>query len=199
MRVHQAHNGNFSTDSDVGQITYDTIAEAIAADVPSRGLQTGTQLFINTGAFQDRVYVLDRENTAAPNGDTIIATNPLTGGNWLLAFTAGSGDVATVTEIVPFTFQDGIIEVEPVRAGSRFLRAVVVVDTAFNGVLPTLTLGTDLSPSLVLGTTDSDLTTASQYESPSLILVPADSTVRITVTPNGSMQGSGIVMYERTA
>lgn len=82
MRVHTTKR--YAQTNETDQVVFDTLAQLLASDEPSKDYMSGTLGFV-TGAGepeQGNYYVLSRESVLAPNGTTILQANE--GGNWLL-------------------------------------------------------------------------------------------------------------------
>ena len=85
----------------------------------------------------------------------------------------------------------------PLRVGDRVLRAEVVIDTVFNGVGASLSLGTLALPGGILATTDIDVTILDTYRTLDRFQVAVTADLRLTIVPGaGATTGAGRVFLE---
>lgn len=97
-----------------------------------------------------------------------------------------------------FTFASGSpFLLTPLRAGDRMMRAVVVIDTVFNGAGAGVQLGTAASPGGIFSTADIDVTVADYYQSLQIFQLAVTANLQLEITPGaGATQGSGRVLLE---
>jgi hypothetical protein len=106
---------------------------------------------------------------------------------------AGPGEAVFTTEFTYLTASPLILGA--VDAGDILYRASILIETAFNGVVPTISFGTFGSPGLALSTAEVKPAILGQYETTFLIpLVVADFLI-LTINSNGSTQGRGLLLY----
>lgn len=112
-----------------------------------------------------------------------------------------SGPVADISSqddarVVPFDFTGGIIPLELLKPGQTLYRADIRYTTPFDGLNPSVMLGTTLNPSLVFGPGDSIPTSIDQFETLAMFFFSAVDTLILTIIPNGATQGKGFLLYE---
>lgn len=98
---------------------------------------------------------------------------------------------------VPFAFDTpSPLILAQVTAGQILDRAVIFIEVPFDGVAPTLRLGTAADPGAVLETYENDTKVAGQYESDLLLRFGSTEFFQLTIDPSGSTAGSGILFYK---
>jgi hypothetical protein len=112
-----------------------------------------------------------------------------------------SGPVAEVSntddaKVVRFDFSGGIIPLELLRGGETLYRADIRYIVPFDGLLPTVMLGTTANPSLIFGPSDSIPTSIDQFQTLLMYFFASVDTLILTINPSGSTQGSGVLLYE---
>lgn len=111
-----------------------------------------------------------------------------------------AGNVPVVGEevsVVPFTFSTASpLIITGVAVGDILNRSEILIETAFDGVSPTILLGTFASPGLVFSSSNTTPSVAEQYESLLLTKFDMSDFLILTINPNGSTQGSGILFYK---
>lgn len=104
-----------------------------------------------------------------------------------------AGQAGGTIQPVAFSYGDapGVIYT---ATGAGTLTAVrLVVVTPFNGTAPTIALGTLAQPGAAMATTDNDPMTVAEYEITADLHLDAGETLRITITPDGSTAGAGLI------
>jgi hypothetical protein len=84
-----------------------------------------------------------------------------------------------------------------IEGGAVVARMKVQIMTPFNDPTASLSFGSDQSPSLFLGSEDSDLQTYGEYENPGSVPLLIDGRLVLMVS-GSSTQGSGYLIYEIT-
>ena len=82
----------------------------------------------------------------------------------------------------------------PLSQGTVFSGALVYVITPFNAPA-TIELGTSADLGLLMGAADSDLTTADQYESDAIVIIPSNDVLVSTFALNGATVGAGYIFF----
>ena len=96
-----------------------------------------------------------------------------------------------------FNFNDGSPKtVFTLQNTSQILTMQIKIDVPFDGVAPTLTVGTGAVPDKYIKTYQNDPKTADEYETNPFDVLAADTPIIVTIVPSGSTQGSGIVVCE---
>jgi hypothetical protein len=95
----------------------------------------------------------------------------------------------------PFTFASGSIIVQVVEAGSFLDGAILVIDVPFDDPAATIKVGTTTLDSVVFGVTDNAPFAANQYANQEMTSFPIDDILQLIVSPAGSTQGSGTLLY----
>ena len=118
-----------------------------------------------------------------------------TGYGWL-TFGAGGSGGNTNTFVANFNYTSvSPLTVGSVTAGQYIERAVVITNTAWDGIAPQVQFGTSTSPSLLLQPQDVDLTSLGQYESGGIHKFLTGDTLTLTITPSGSTLGTGTLLF----
>jgi hypothetical protein len=84
----------------------------------------------------------------------------------------------------------------PVNTGSIVARAQIQIATPFNDPAATILFGTSVTPNLIMGAGDSDPAVSNTYDQSSMVTIPANDNLRITINPGASTQGTGVLYYE---
>lgn len=119
--------------------------------------------------------------------------------NWIwILFGRTEGDAGFDVGFAPFTFASASpLIVHAFPTGARLIRAAVLIDTTFDGVAPTLKLGTPAAPELVLAAADIDASMLGQYEQDVVITnTGAPTSLELAIFSGASTQGSGVVLFE---
>lgn len=125
------------------------------------------------------------------------------GGTWTLKGD-GTGVSVGMSQWISiiYDFEDTTVSsTTSVPDGAAVVRVANAVSVAFNGTSPTVQVVIDgTSDEEILATGDSDLTAANQYESDEIhaITSSTEGVVKLTVTPDSSTSGAGIVYVEYT-
>jgi hypothetical protein len=116
----------------------------------------------------------------------------------LVAMGGGGAPQARAVVVVPFTFATpSPFNLAIVGPSAPVVRAGIRIDVGFDGVSPSLELGTAATPDLIMGPTDSVPGSPAQYETSAVNTFGAPATLQLRITPGaGATQGSGVVFYE---
>jgi hypothetical protein len=113
-----------------------------------------------------------------------------------LITTGSSGGSGTLT-VVAFSYATpSPMVLQAVTAGQIISRALIQVQTAFDGAGATLTLGTTATPDLILKAIDVFPGVVDQYAFNGLTEIPSDDFLILTITPAGSTMGTGQLLFE---
>lgn len=116
-----------------------------------------------------------------------VIVNPTTGGG-------GGGYDPFIT--VPFTYTSNSPQVLQTVVGGQIVdRAVVVITTPFDGVNPSVLVGTTGIPDLIFADGDIDCAAANQYSNENITSFSSNDIMTLTITPSGSTQGAGLLFY----
>lgn len=164
-----------------GQIVYDTgtalilIPDEVATGLTTRSAISGAISF-NANCF----YVLQE-------------------GTWTLKGIAPDLGVEHIIELA-WAFDSGsVTSTSVIPDGARVTRVINLVETACDGSSPTMLVIVDgSSDETILATGDSNMKKANQYEDRNIkkITSSTEGPVKLTVVPDGSTVGSGLVMVE---
>jgi len=105
------------------------------------------------------------------------------------------GDSAAEFIEVPFTFATA----SPVALGTRnsdevIVRSEVVITTPFDGGTPSILLGTNVDPDMILAAGEVKPKKIGQYQTHETFPEPAsDENLELTIVPSGSTAGAGYV------
>jgi hypothetical protein len=99
-------------------------------------------------------------------------------------------------ERVPFTFSSGTLVLGQVFSGQYLVRAVLIVDTAFDGSSPSITVGTTASPSGVFSAADSDPGVVGEYDTDEILTFPGTDFLQLVVAAPGATRGAGSLLYQ---
>lgn len=187
------------------------------ASAPTAGTNTGKFGFCHTsgGSYTAGAVVYD-------DGTSLIAVNSTKGLTTKSAITGtisliangfymkegssfvlkgdGSGTSTGMVQAIELAYTFGSTTVDSttnVPNGARVVRVENVVGTAFNGTSPTVAVTVNGStPITIMATTESDLTTANQYESLAVTDIAAvnEGKARLTVSGGSSTTGAGKVL-----
>jgi len=107
---------------------------------------------------------------------------------------AGTGD----SDVAPINFSYGDAGSDvftPAVAGTITVLRLVVL-TPFNGSAPSLVLGKTGSLDAAMAATDNDLLSEGEYEITADMHLDVGESLRITITPDGSTAGAGVVFAQ---
>ena len=147
-----------------------------------------------------KFYYFDAASVLAPAPPAVIIPDDITHpapGRWLpvpLPLPPGaSGDVKA--KKVPFTFASGSpLLLVSATAGDILIDAEIVIETPFDGVAPTLSVGDTGDAELFIPTTSNDPKIAGNYGSQTNKEYTGVDTVSLFVVSSGSTVGSGYVL-----
>jgi hypothetical protein len=135
--------------------------------------------------------------TVSGGSSTVVSqktTSVVTGGAMGVQGPPGvAGTPGGTVQPVSFSYGDAPGTVYAPTAAGTVTVARVVITTPFNGTAPTLQLGTLAVPDAAMAATDSDPTTAGEYEVTADLQLAAGEALRITITPDGSTAGTGLI------
>jgi hypothetical protein len=92
-----------------------------------------------------------------------------------------------------FSFGDAAQTIWTMPADGRVLSASVSIRTAFDASGSAVEIGVSGDADAIFGAADASPTVAGEYEVDADYDLDAGETVRLALTPNGSVQGSGVV------
>ena len=99
--------------------------------------------------------------------------------------------------IQSFTFATtSPLTIGTIPAGKRVKSVTIVIDTTFDGTAPTLQVGDAGSAGRLHATTSNDPKTGDSYTTTPWYLYAAATAVILTITPDSSAQGAGVVVVE---
>jgi len=166
----------------------------------------GDVVYDNTVALQDIPSSVVKTVTtrSAISGTISLNANGIyvnQAGTWTLKGDGGGSDTGISKWIaVSYDYQDTTVSsTTSVPDGAVVTRSINNVTTLLNGTAPTVQVVVDgTADEEVLATTDSDVTVAHQYENETLHVITSstEGVVKVTVTPDGSSAGAGIVYVE---
>jgi hypothetical protein len=85
---------------------------------------------------------------------------------------------------------------QTVTAGQVLNRAAILIQTPFSDSNAYLELGTTGDPGAIFSPIESDVGTATQFESRLLYAFPSNDLLILAIHPGSSTQGSGILLYK---
>ena len=99
---------------------------------------------------------------------------------------------------VPFSFGDATpLVLFTAIAGKLIERITVFVELAFDGEVPSLTIGDEDSPTLLMNTSENDPTEEAAYQVTPNFFYESDTQVLLFISPGlGASQGSGLIVAE---
>jgi hypothetical protein len=98
---------------------------------------------------------------------------------------------------VPFSFSTASPMILVVLAIGQILdRACVLIQTAFDGIAPTIQLGTFFDPGVILSTNEINAKAIGQYETNELVPITIADFLILTITPSTSTVGNAILFYK---
>jgi len=138
----------------------------------------------------DPVIVNPIEVVVAPSiAEIVVATN-------VLVDCSGGTEAGNVVASRAFTYDD--VNILPIGTISgRILRVLVVIDTAFNGVSASLSVGDTGNTVRLQNTTENLPSSAGVYWSMPNYVYNSGTTVNLYITPGSSSAGIGIVYLLR--
>lgn len=97
---------------------------------------------------------------------------------------------------VPFLFSTpSPLVLAALVPGQILDRACVLVQTAFDGAAPQISLGTFADPDAALPAFGVDPRAVGQYENDQLLPITTPDFLILTIAPSGSTQGTGLLFY----
>ena len=112
---------------------------------------------------------------------------------------AESGGSASgfIFKAIAFTFTTpSPFVLHAIAPGQSISRAGVIIDTTFDGIGASLSVGTPASPQLFLATADNFPSVLGQYESDKVTPFAIGDTIQLTINPGAApTQGAGFVFY----
>jgi len=112
-------------------------------------------------------------------------------------YTTERNGLTTIVLEVGFAFNTASpLVLIPVNAGSIVTRAQIQIGTPFNDPAATLLFGTSATPNLIMAASNSDPDVSGTYDQPTMVTIPANDKLQLTITPGTSTQGTGILYYE---
>lgn len=99
---------------------------------------------------------------------------------------------------ISFTFATASpLRITPLRIGDRMVRAIVIIDTVFDGAGASLTLGTAALPAGILSAAAITVTVLGNYATLTVFQVAVAADLQLTITPGGgATTGAGRVLLE---
>lgn len=94
-----------------------------------------------------------------------------------------------------FNFASGQLTLQSVVADSVMAGAWININTAFDGVAPSIRLGTTANPGMILDTGEINLSVVDKYGLPELVEFTQADFLLLTIGP-GSTQGAGTLVYQ---
>lgn len=96
---------------------------------------------------------------------------------------------------VPFSFSTpSPLILGAISAGQILNRAAILIEAGFNGASPKVSFGT--TSSVFLGSLDFSPKIPGQYETDELEIATANDILILTITPDGSSTGAGVVFFK---
>jgi hypothetical protein len=108
---------------------------------------------------------------------------------------SGGGGVEDAI-VVMFDYTDGVVPLAIVDPNKTLYRADVTILVPFDGITPTISVGTVGNPNLALSTSEIDARSTNQFENLNLIPFIAADMLILTINPSGSVQGKGRLLFE---
>jgi hypothetical protein len=97
---------------------------------------------------------------------------------------------------VYFTFATGTLTLQAVAANSVITGAWVNINTAFNGVAPSIRMGITAAPGMILTYGEINLALVDKYGLPELVEFAQADILLLTIVSGGSTQGAGTLVYQ---
>ena len=112
--------------------------------------------------------------------------------------TGPQGPAGTPRVEIPFSFGDATpAELFVATAGKLIERITVFIETAFDGISPSLTIGDEDDPDLLMASFENDPTEEAAYQVTPNFSYDTDTQVLLFINPgSGPSQGSGLVVVE---
>lgn len=160
--------------------------------LPNSGGNTNT---LQTGGSQAANFTITLPLTAGSSGQAITTDGS---GNWTYTTINTTASIMVETTTVAFGSSSPITQFT-LPANAIVENVLVMVDTAFNGTNPSLTVGISGTTSKYMGSGDSDLTTQGVYEvTPGLAADVSTEALIITYAAGTSTAGSARVEVHYT-
>jgi len=120
------------------------------------------------------------------------------GATWVVFFNLQDGASANANlkgVVIPFAYNTASpLTIAAVVNGEAVIDSEIVIETPFDDVAAVLDLGTVASPSALIPAADNDPQNLGNYGSDENINFTGPETVRLTISPGASTQGSGYVL-----
>lgn len=203
--------------NDYGALTSLTSIARISASVPGAsitGLSGGSQgrvaILINIGTADS--IKISNENTGSiaanrmalsggvdftltPNSSMILWWDSVSS-RWRNVSVSTPSTSSTIESAFTFASSSPLLLV-PMREGDRNVRAVVSIDTPFDGVGAGLQLGTAAIPGGIFTTAEIDVTASDSFQTMQVFESGIPDNIQLQITPGaGATQGSGRVLLE---
>lgn len=108
------------------------------------------------------------------------------------------GPAGTPRIEVPFSYGDATpAQLFTTSAGKLIERITIFIETAFDGASPSLTIGDEDNPALLMGSFENDPTEEAAYQVTPNLYYETDTQILLFISPGlGASQGSGLVVVE---